>query len=257
MFESDYANYSSICQQAVDNDEMFKTFKDNPVYRSILEHVNVEQAQVYLSLISTNEYFNQIPWDKIFINDTIGSPQINNFIVNNKEYNVSPSNFRYVHFGLEILKNLKQCNNNTPNIIEIGGGYGGQCYIIYLLAPLYGIKIKSYTILDLPSPVALANKFISTISPDINAKAYVCSNVDITYQSINYLVSNYAYSELDKNTRDVYAEKVLSKTAAGYLAWNTAEPLDSFFSTVITKITEEVPKTSPNNFIVTYASSQL
>jgi len=48
---SDTNDYKEFCTIATQNDEVFKSFKINPTYNGILEHVSYEQGLLYLQYL--------------------------------------------------------------------------------------------------------------------------------------------------------------------------------------------------------------
>jgi hypothetical protein len=87
-----------------------------------------------------------------------------------------------------------------------------------------------------------------------------------TYEpkSIDLVVSNYAFSELPRNLQESYIQKVLSKSAKGYLSMNeqsnmvkTKEfpsppyQLEDLRSRLPTfEVIDETPLTGPGNYII-------
>ena len=255
MFEADYQEYCNDSVEAIKDDKAFSTFKSNSTYCTILEHVSKEQGQEYLNLIKQNIQYNNIPWDLVYKSDYIGTPQTYSYEVLNNNVFTSPSNFRYVYYALEILSVLKDKNLTTPLISEIGGGYGGLCYTINILAHLFNITPLYYNIFDLRQPADLTNKYLQNIKPDLKAKAYTIDEKTFTPDINHFLISNYAYSELDKQTRLMYIDKIISKTKAGYIVWNSTDKFDLFFKSTKLDIRPETPNTGPNNQVVVYETS--
>jgi putative sugar O-methyltransferase len=252
MVTSDYNDYSSVCIEAATNDSFFSTFKRNNTYRAILEHTSYEQGMGYLGLLEKHELFNDIPWDAILTNDKLGDPITSKYIINERQVDMSPSTLRYVFYAIETLTYVKQNGITEPNIIEIGGGYGGQCYVSSLLSSLLGVKIKNYAILDLPGPVMLTNKYLQTQIPGTQFRAYNLHEIELPKKPNNFLISNYAFAEFDDQTRKVYIDYVIKNTALGYIAWNSETPFDEFFNTCEISVKEEKPNTGYYNKILTF-----
>ena len=114
---SDNNLYPIFCYSASKNDEDFKNFKSNPVYRNILEHVSPEQGLKYLEIALSNAelHLSAKDWDYILKNDTIGNPLTAKYIINDSSLVCSPTTLRYVKVLSDIVKLF-------PKSI-IGGGY--------------------------------------------------------------------------------------------------------------------------------------
>ena len=150
---TDDSRYPQYCQNAADNTSLFAQFKNNPIYSGVMETVSYEQGKEYLEAIrkQSPELFDHLEAFKA--NDTLGNPP--------KFYydgvgEISPTTLRYIKIASDIKRlfgSLDQCS-----IIEIGGGYGGQCKI---LADIF--HFKKYTIIDLPGPLALAKRFLKEL----------------------------------------------------------------------------------------------
>jgi hypothetical protein len=129
--------------------------------------------------------------------------------------------------------------------VEIGGGYGGLCFYLHSLAPLFNITIVSYTIFDLPDICTLQLKYTEALGISVSTHT-LDSAWDVNPNS--FLVSTYAFSELPAELRSAYSEKVLSNVFHGFIAWNNI-PLYDFVNTTI-KSEPERPLTGPNNLFV-------
>ena len=252
LLPEDYNTYTDICKKAVEDDNIFNTFKSQPRYTDILEHTLPHQANEYINLISKSYNDLEIPCEDLFKNDDIGSPQKSGFLFKDMQRIVSPSNFRYLYYGLEILSFLQENDILETSIIEIGGGYGGQCYYLSKLAPIFDIKIKKYLIFDLEDPSKLSKKFLDKIGIK-NVKCEVLPESRENITEYNFIFSNYAYSEFDASVRKEYLDKVISKVKSGYFAWNTEAEYDSYFSeNSIFRVYPEKPETRPGNKIITF-----
>src|ERR1035437_752472 len=117
--------YKKFCKLAATDESIFKVFKSHPEYVPMLEHLDEKQGLEYLMVIK--EKYSQL-FDKLNQfrgNDAVGSP-------NRYEYGetglISPTTLRYVKMLGDMIEMYETFENET--IIELGGGYGGQCKII-------------------------------------------------------------------------------------------------------------------------------
>jgi len=246
--------YSHVqCVEACMNNEMaYSQFKRDRKYNEILEHVSAEQGIQYLRCTQEQfpQLFNQIDWLQIQQSDRIGNPVRHNYQdfltgANLKDYEFSPSIFRYVYFGLLILQHLKKANLFTPRIVEIGGGYGGQLYIINILADLFGIEIAEYLLVDLNSVVRHQEKYLNDMGVS-NFQPCSFENVRdniYDFKSHDLLVSNYALGEFSENIQNMYIEKVVKKCKHCFVVWNTPQ-INAYFTSPNFYICDEKPQTN-------------
>jgi putative sugar O-methyltransferase len=245
----DYDRYLEVCRNATDDDELFKGFKSNPNYTWVLEHVNYQHGLEYLEVIKS-EFPNFRDYiEKFATNDDIGNPM--RFWFKELGLNLSPTTLRYI----KVLNDLRVIFNNLDdlNIVEIGGGYGGQCKIIN---DFY--EPKSYTLVDLPSVLSLSKKYLQRHGIENIVLRGVTEESDIRY---DLCISNYAFTELDRKFQEFYRENIIKKSDRGYITCNfvTESCLDGRFSKeeILSlrdnyKTFEERPLTAPNNFIYTW-----
>ena len=249
MYE-EYRNY--IKTQLNLNPEEWD-FKRNYWYCRILEHVNEDYGyQYYNIIIKKFKSFYESNLDIIKnickSNDKYGKTKKINF----KNFmTCSPSNLRYLLHSLLFLEDMKKYNLNNIDIIEIGGGYGGLCFFIHNIAPLYEININSYTIFDLLEPSLLQKKYLNALNiPDVN-----CCQLD-NFDNIkndSILISNYAFSEISKELQMKYIDKIINPyTKFGFLTWNFI-PVYNFVKNSIIEKELEYPQTGGNgNYYVRY-----
>lgn len=262
MNEHDYLGYSNICKLCSENDVVFNNFKSNKIYNGILEHVNYELGIKYLDLLYTkfSNYINNINFDKILENDRIGNPTKYNFVEYIIKYNlklnttfISPTTLRYLVIGLDILYNYTKNNKNQSlDIIEIGGGYAGQCKIIYDLANIFNIVINSYTIIDLENVIKLQKKYLNIVG-DYKVNFISSNNINssILLHKYDLFISNYALGELMPiSLQDLYINLVVSKSLNVYIIWNMTE-INDYFKNDKFIIENEIPQTGINNVLIT------
>jgi len=253
-------NYSHVqcAHECLTSDEVYKTFKRDTRYTEVLEHVSPDLGLKYLTLIKREfpEIFDQLDWEVLHKNDCIGNPHTHNYenFLTCPNPNFSPSNFRYVHTGLRILQYLKEGNLSSPRIVEIGGGYGGQLYIINALSKHFDINIEQWFLIDLKTIALHQEKYLK----DMGVNNFeCCSFEDIRdgvkeCESHDLLVSNYALAEVSKDIQDMYIEKVAPKCSNYFVIWNTPQIHPYFSSPRFTHSSEGV-SSGPHNKLITSA----
>jgi len=204
-------SYCDICKLCEINDDIFYSFKSNASYCEILEHADYNNGNTYINLIEKIEPFDKIQdnlelWKK---NDLLGSPKIYDY---QKYGNISPSTIAYIYTYIKMKNNISDLNN-CKNIIEIGGGYGGLCYILSTV-----LNFDSYTIYDLPEVNLLQNKYLNRL----NVKNTNCISPDKEYENnIDLVISCFAWSELNKEKQLDYFNNIINKAKHGFLRLNT------------------------------------
>jgi hypothetical protein len=246
--------YLSAVMKALNNYSAFSNFKRHPYYQGVLEHVSESQGADYLSVISrqTPQFLHESILSKILENDDIGNPIKYSY---RDVGPISPTTLRY----LKVASDLKHYFGDDlgQDVVEIGCGYGGQCRILDQL-----FDIKRYQLFDLP----LVNQLISKYLESYIMRGSYCTSTINTYEPkpIDLVISNYAFSELPRNIQESYIEKVLSKSAKGYLSMNERSnmvktkgflsppyQLEDFRSRLPTfEVIEEIPLTGPGNYII-------
>lgn len=256
---SDDDEYPVVCYIASQNNRFFSRFRRNSTYNDILEHVTREQGQEYLNIISRNNRlnFSDSDWNNFHQNDAYGNPIVFPYHINGKTFYFSPTTLRYAKVLQDIatLFDVDQIHS----VAEIGIGYAGECRMLtsYLSA------INTYSLFDLPEVLALAGKYLSKFGKDTIHKIKFIDGTTIdTNDSYDFVISNYAFSELIRSIQDSYLDKVILKSKAGYITWNTLsyEKLDGYsVEELLQKIPgstaiEEKPLTQKGNCIIIWGN---
>lgn len=182
-------------------------------------------------------------------NDDVGGASKEQY----KEYNISPSTLRYISVAAEISKLFG--NLNKKNIAEIGVGYGGQCRIINDIW-----NPASYTLIDIKPALDLTERYLSHFALDTEIKYKTMNELNGTTK-YDFVISNYAFSEISRNFQSVYMNKVLQNSKAGYMIVNQITPVEynSFSKDDLLdmlpnnpKIFEEIPNSHSLNFVIAW-----
>lgn len=252
MFDSSAYVHVPVCELAVCNDEYFNSFKSDRSFTTILEHTSEEFSRSFLSraIVEYKDKINLIDWDKVSENDSVGTPILLEYPeipCNNKLF--SPSTIAYVFKALEILQHMKDSSLNNLDVLEIGGGYGGQCKMVIDLAPLFDININSYTLIDLYWPNELQRKYLENLGYTDKIKYFSYEELrddDVKIPPFNYLISIYALGEFMPEVQQFYVDKMVS-FPYHYLVWNTPQIHERF---LLSDIEEERPRTGPFNVLI-------
>lgn len=245
--------YVDYCLRAGNDDEEFKNFKRNPIYRTILEHATFKQGKEYLDFIQERNpnFLNQA--GLLRKNDSVGNPVTYDYPVVGK---FSPATLQY----LKIANDLKEHFGDLSQfrIVEIGGGYGGQCLVISQLS-----KFKHYTLIDLPQCLPLAEKYLRT--QNVPNVSFLGNHQLDQVPPADLLISNFAFSEIDIDEQTKYLQQVIQRIPRGYMTVNFISKLFNVNSMTEKKLVEtlekagakvtvmpEIPPTGDNNVIVTW-----
>jgi hypothetical protein len=203
---SDIASYRNACSRAARDPSTFSQFRRDPAYTEILEHVTplvaAEAARIALERFPAyRDYLEEFRR-----NDTCGGPFLHSFADIGA---FAPTTLRYV----KVLSDLETLFGDLSGwrIVEIGGGYGGQCRIIRAR-----FAVKSYTIYDLPEAAELASRYLEAFGfrdVSFNPPSPLEAEADL-------VLSNYALSEIRRSSQDEYLAGVVRKAARGYMIWN-------------------------------------
>lgn len=209
-------NYLQACKEAKIED-----FKNDWRFRPIFEHCKKHIAQNYVDLVrKNNPNLLVMRWT----NDEIGDP----FIQDINGWRGSTSTAQY----MGVISNLIDLYGtlNDLDILEIGGGYGGQALcILDIFSP------NSYTILDLPEVNELQRKVLGDkviLTDKVPKKKY------------DLVISNFALSEIPD--QEPY-QKLLKRCKHGYITCNT-----EFVNLDWAHKMPDVDGERPTNYILTW-----
>lgn len=256
---SDDNSYPVVCYMASKSEHFFKKFKRNPTYNDVLEHVSEKQGQEYLDIINQNNKltFTDADWNNFLGNDLYGNPMTFSYEISGRAVDVSPTTLRYAKVLQDIVTLFDA--QQFKSVAEIGIGYAGQCRLL----TSYLNKVETYSLFDLPEVLALAGKFLGKFGKSITDKVRFVDGTQIDVEgNYDFVISNYAFSELVRDVQDVYLEKVILKSKAGYITWNTLshDVLDGYsLEELLEKIPgsstiAEEPLTKENNCIIIWGN---
>ena len=245
-------SYIDICNLAAINSSVFNNFKRNKYYVQILEHVSPEIGLKYLKEIMLANKIDLInKKEMITCNDLYGNP----FIVDYDILKISPSSLRYAKVCSDILR-FFNFEMESIDIVEIGIGYGGQCLILNNF-----FNIKNYYLIDITPALSLAKTYLEKFV--LTSKLHFLTLNEINSLASNIVISNYAYSELNKELQDVYFDKIIINSKNGYFLYNNINPSNynsysnSMFASRLTNsyILSEYPLTHPENKLIVNGSN--
>jgi hypothetical protein len=249
---SETTPFPDFCHLAATNEKVFNNFKREPVFTNILEHVGYELGLEYLNYIKKEYPEILLQSDYFRENDLLGNPVIYDY---GQSGWFSPTTLRYMKVAGDLKKRFGDLSQ--MHIVEIGGGYGGQCKI---LAELCGFA--SYTLIDLPQVNELSKKYLDILGLE-KVKHIDCSDLN-SVGVYDLVISNYAFSEIDREGQQKYLEKVILPTKKGYMTINfisklfgleslTLIELMSLFRNRGEKMERENPISNSKNIMFTWS----
>jgi putative sugar O-methyltransferase len=248
---SDNQLYPDFCLKASMDARIFSNFRQNIIYRQILEHCTEAIGQLYLNEIIKNRQDLIDNIEQFKENDKYGNPYLFDYAHIGK---ISPSTLRYIKvFGdllnlFYLLDGLKIC--------EIGIGYGGQCRIINAIA-----HPSEYTLVDLKPTLMLAQAYLDKYI----LKSPVCYKTmnELKEEKYDLVISNYAFTELRREIQDCYLKKVILNSKRGYITYNDITPAyfrsykkDELLNIIPNShIIDEVPLSHSKNCIIVWGDN--
>lgn len=200
------AAYREMCKKAAGQTHIFQNFRSLPDYTNAIgENEGIKFAD-YIINNAPKEILERIAtFQKL---ESIGNPSTTSYPALG---NFSGPTLRYIVIADHVNKLFDLPMH--AKIVEIGAGFGGQCYILSRLN-----NFSQYYIYDLPETEALIEKVMA----NLNVKNVKCLplHARLPEKQIDLLISNYAYSECDRITQLDYFEKVIKKADRGYIIYN-------------------------------------
>ena len=251
LSDSQASFYVEQVRKLLGDEALLSNFRRKYDYREILEHVSFSLGKQYLDLIkySMPDSYNQLLLENLR-NDSFGNPYRYKY---SEKLCISPTTLRYIYTAIDIERNIGLGRNES--VVEIGVGYGGQAAV---LESLY--EVSNYDAFDLPEVISLANIYLKKINSRIRFDSRDIHRAQDKAWDI--VISNYAFSELNKDLQVRYLDTILSKTSRGYMIMNSGRlnvsgrsnsklsvnEIAEFLPTM--RIKEENPLTGPDNYLI-------
>ena len=204
-------NYLLSCKEFVENDELFNIFKSDSRYTPVLEHLTEADANLYFLEMKSKNLLNEKVIASVKENDKYGSP----ILFNHSELGtISPTTMRYLKNSLDIVDFFGP-QMPFKKVVEIGGGYGGLCKVFNSFN-----KFDSYYLVDFPEVNGLSKKYLGQFK-NINNKVHHIGTDSVTgIPDIDFLISNYAFSECSAEYQDLYYDSFIKNSKNFYLVYN-------------------------------------
>lgn len=208
--DSQVTFYEKSVIEIISSQGAFKRFRRKYNYREILEHLTYHDGKRYLHYLNLNYPEWKSRLSQFVLNDRIGSPRTFKF----KEIGrISPTTLRYIAVAYDIEKLFGF--EKIANVVEIGGGYGGQFSVLQKFK-----KFSTYRIFDLPEVQELISRFINELGVEqAEYPSYPPKNFE--NESFDLVISNYAFSELPREVQEIYLERICKLAKNGFFLMNS------------------------------------
>jgi hypothetical protein len=198
--------YPSACLNAAVEQSAFESFKRNPYYNLVQEYHTFEEGIECLTLIQ-KEFPDLLEHvDKFRSNDALGNPRTYEFETIGR---FSPTTLYYVKLAGELRQRFGSLNG--MKVLEIGGGYGGLCKVLSSL-----FTFKSYTIVDLPESLKLAEKYLH--HHQVASVRFIPWDTFSFEENYDLVISDFGFSDYDRKVQSCYLMKQFGRSQRGYLA---------------------------------------
>jgi hypothetical protein len=248
---TDEGSYTKLCDEAARDPAVFASFKTHPSYTPVLEHVTCEEGSDYLRIALDKTPALGAQFERFRENDRLGAPQTCDY---GEHGRFSPTTLRYV----KVLSDMTTLFGSLDGlrIVEIGCGYGGQCFITNV-----AFEPQSYTLIDLEPCLRLQKTYLDKLG--VSRARFVTAGRVSDDDEYDLVVSNYAFSECVRAVQEEYLTRILQRTGRGYLTCNWISPRqfrsltpDELLDAIPgSEFLPEVPRTAPANRVWVWGSS--
>ena len=205
----DISSYKQLCLEASVSDEVFTDFRRQFIYRDVVETVPCSLGSKFTKYIMKTHPNLLTQFELFRKTDLYGAPITYQYI--QPFGNISPCTLRYIAIAGDIAKLFNF--SRPPKVVEIGGGYGGQCFVMNIVSPF-----SKYTIIDLPEVLPLQKKYLDLQAiKKVDFLPYDFESIDKDYDLV---ISNYAFSECSDEYQSKYFHEVVKHSKCGYLTIN-------------------------------------
>ena len=224
-------NYLAVVEEALTNEETFSKFKSDSRYASIVGMSDENQATMWYKSLK-----HKFPLPLFTRNDVCGA----SLWESDDHFKISANTLHYAWTLKEIDEYFYF--PNPINILELGVGYGGLCFVLSNFFP-----IGSYCLIDLPVVQKLAQKYLSKL------------NIQTTLEPpdrIDLFISEFCLSEFTDYKIDEFYDLYIRNANNIYLQMNLHnESRKQRFLRKLSKdfsyeVSDEFPKNPWPNYVI-------
>jgi hypothetical protein len=223
--------YLEKCKLFSESDVAFSNFRRDNIYGRILEGGQRIVGKIHLDRMRGKETMGFLldNAEKFRENDIYGNPVILDF---EEIKQINPCTILYVSCLSDIKTFLGDFK--PKKIIEIGGGFGGQCKVF---SSIY--DFDEYIMIDLPEAISLCKKYMSHF-PEIYSKITFITTEDLKtikpIENIDLFIAVASLAECDEETQNYYIDNFLLQSKFGYIVYNTAFSRAAIYVRILEKI---------------------
>lgn len=251
-------NFAPFCFAAANDENLLINFRSDEACRGMIENVTFTQGLDMLHVIQKKYPYLLTYFNKICLDDRFGNPVAYNFP---NVGAICPTTLRYIKIAGDLVREFG--NLNQYHIVEIGGGYGGQCKILHDIS-----GFTAYTFVDLPQCTPLIMKYLHHhCIPNVAC----IHNTEIeNARQYDLLISNYAFSEIDCTEQRYYIDNLINAVPRGYITYNAVSSYYGLTSLTVDEVvaalqkdnrtivvTPENPLTGENNVLIVWYPQNL
>jgi hypothetical protein len=202
---ADNSIYPGVCTAAANDPHEFNRFKRNCLLNLYFENETFEEGKKYLQAIKIQSPGFLTKFEQIRKNDLLGTPRQFDYGIDGL---FSPSTLHYAKIASDLEAYFGSLDGFK--VVEIGGGYGGQCMVLSRL-----FSLKNYTLVDLPKCLDLSQKYLADLG--ISNVEFLPIDHIAKVQECDVVFSYFSFSELDRSLQMDYFKKLVGSAKRGYL----------------------------------------
>lgn len=192
--------YFSFVKKAVNDEALFKSFKVNDDYVSIVGMSHAWQGQRFLNRIKEHpDIYARL--NEFKENDTVGSPTLMDI----EGMTISPNTLRHVQSLCDVKKYIGNLDGKI--ISELGVGYGATAYMI---GKYY--KPAAYHLLDVPEVQKFALKYLTQFN--------IPATDTPPPERVDLFISEFCVTEFEDDDLYGFYEKYIVKADNVYIMSN-------------------------------------
>lgn len=201
----DHTIFAEISLNAVNDEQQFLQFKNNPFFNLLWENHTFEEGELWLKKINDQYSFLKTRFDLFRQVDQMGSPKTYFF----EHAGVfSPSTLRLIAMTGELCTRLENLEN--ARVVQIGSGCGSWCKILNDV-----LSIKSYTLVDLPEQLDLAKKCLEKL--EVNNVRFLTPDELPKEADYDLVLSDMSFSEFNRSYQELFFDRIFSCSTFGYI----------------------------------------
>ena len=193
-------NYFSFVKRAINDEELFRTFKVNNDYISVVGMSHIWQGERFLNRIKEHpDIYSRL--SEFMENDRIGTP----VMMDIDDKTISPNTLRHVQSLCDIKKYFGNLDGKV--ISELGVGYGATAYVV---GKYY--KPAAYHLIDVPEVQKFALKYLGLLG--------IPATDTPPPEKVDLFISEFCVTEFDDEDLYKFYDKYIQNAEHVYIMSN-------------------------------------